>query len=186
MKMKSKKKTGAMEMSMGTIVTIVLSVSLLVVGIFFISQISKVSTGVVDLTEAQLRDQINKLFSEESKLMIYPQNKFVQIKQESSDGVGVGIRNLIQGSSGDTEFSYVVLATDTSDCGISEEEAESWIITGKEESNIPIASGDSMIDKVLFRIPVGAPLCIVKFRVNVDAGGDAYATDSFNIEVKAK
>jgi len=175
-----------MEMSMGTIVTIVLLVSVLVMGIFFIQRISKSATGVIDLTDAQLRNEVNKLFSEESKLIIYPQTKFVQIKQEKSDGVGIGIKNLLQGSSGNKKFSYVVLATDVSDCGISEEEAESWIITGKQESDIPIASGDLMTDKIIFRIPVGAPLCIIKYRVNVDVEETPYATDSFNVEVKAK
>ncbi len=180
------KKRAAMEMSMGTIVTIVLSVTLLIAGVIFIRNLIVVQKGVIDLTDAQLRDEINKLFSTDSRLVIYPQTRFVQIKQETTDGVGIGIKNLLQGSGGDTTFSYVVLATDVSDCGITEEEAEEWIITGKQENDIPIASGALMTDKIIFRIPVGAPLCIAKFRVNVDINGDAYATDSFNIEVKAK
>jgi len=179
-------KRGAMELSMSTVVIIVLSISLLIVGIYFIQKISKLATGVVDMTDAELRTKINQLFSEEDKLVIYPQSRLVQIKQDTSDGVGIGIKNLQTGASASTDFSYVVVATDTSDCGISKTEAESWIVTGGEESNIPIPSGDMMTDRILFRIPVGAPLCIAKFRVNVEAGGSAYATDSFNIEVKAK
>ena len=175
-----------MEMSVGTIVTIVLLVTLLILGVVLIRNIFTSAKGVVDLTDQQLRNEINKLFSEDSKISIYPGTRFVEIKQEASDGVGIGIKNLLGGTSGETTFSYEVKATDVSDCGVSETVAESWIVTGRVESDIPISSGDLITDRILFRIPVGAPLCIAKFRVNVKAGNTAYATDSFNIEVKAK
>jgi len=179
-------KRAAMEMSVGTIVTIVLLVSVLILGIVLIRNIFTSAKGAIDLTDQQLRNEIDKLFSEEDKLIIYPQTKFIEIKQEDTDGVGIGIKNLQRGESGTETFSYEVLASDVSDCGVSKEEAESWIVTGKSETDIPIASGDLITDKVLFRIPVGSPLCVVKFRINVDAGGSAYASDSFNIEIQAK
>lgn len=175
-------------MSMGTIIAIVLGVTLLIGGIFFIQKIINISTGVVDLSDQALRSEVSKLFSEESKLIIYPSTRLVQIKQENTDGIGIGIKNLLQGAEGDTVFSYETVVSDASDCGTSSEESvSSWIVGEGKEENIPIASGDLMTDRILFRIPVGAPLCIVKFRVNVYYGdGDTYATDSFNIEVKAK
>jgi len=177
---------GAMEMSVGTIVTIVLLMGVLVLGVFLIQNIFSSAKGAIDLTDEQLKNEINKLFSGDSKISIYPGTRFVEIKQENTDGVGIGIRNLLTGEAGTKTFSYEVLATDVTDCGVSEGEAESWIVTGKSESNIPIPSGDFVSDKVLFRIPVGAPLCIAKFRINVNAEGEAYATDSFNIEIKPK
>lgn len=178
-------------MSMGTIVTIVLSISLLVVGIFFISQIGKVSKGVIDLTEEQLRDQINKLFSEESKLAVYPGTRFVEIKQETTDGAGFGIRNLLTGQAGTKTFSYEVVVADSdadlnTKCGINKQIALGWIVTGKSETSIPIASGDYSVQKVLFEIPVGSPLCTIRYRVNVKADTSAYATDFFDVKIKAK
>ncbi len=184
-----KKKRAQMEMSVGTIVTIVLSVTLLVGGIFFIQKISKSATGVVDLTDQQLRNQINKLFSEESRVSIYPGTRLVEIKQESTDGVGVGIKNLLTGASGDKTFSYVVVVSDTDlekKCGIGADEAESWIVTGRAENDIPIPSGDFSTQKVLFNIPAGSPLCTIRFRINVNAGETAYATDFFDLTIKAK
>jgi len=182
--MKSKK--AAIELSMSTIVIIVLSVTLLIGGIIFIQRILSLSTGVLDMTDAQLRSQINKLFSEEDKVMIYPQNGLVQIRQGTTDEVGIGIQNLQTGASASTDFSYEVTATDTTDCGISEAEAESWIVTGREGSDIQIVSGDMTTERIRLRIPVGAPLCIARFRVNVKAGGSAYDTATFDIEVKGK
>lgn len=179
-------KIAAMEMSVGTIVTIVLLMGVLVLGVFLIQNIFSSAKGAIDLTDEQLKNEINKLFSSDSKISIYPGTKFVEIKQEDTDGVGIGIRNRITGQSGTTSFSYQVVASDVSDCGVSKEEAEGWIVTGQSETDIPIPSGDFVTDKILFRIPVGAPLCVVKFRINVDAGGTAYATDSFNVEIKSK
>jgi len=181
-----KNKKAAMELAMSTIVIIVLSVTLLIGGIIFIQRILSVSKGVLDLTDTQLRSQINTLFSEEDRLMIYPQTGLVQIRQGTIDEVGIGIQNLETGASASTEFSYEVTATDTADCGISKAEVESWIVTGREGSNIQIAPGDITTDRVRFRIPVGSPLCIARFRVNVEAEGKAYKSATFDIQVKGK
>lgn len=182
-------KHGAMEMSVGTIVTIVLLMAVLVLGIFLVQKIFGSATGAIDLTDQQLREEINKLFSEERKLVIYPGTRFVEIKQGETDGVGIGIKNLLTGVSGTKKFNYNVEVSDPTidtKCGIDADIAESWIATGKEERDIPIAIGDIAMGKVLLNIPVGSPLCTIRYRVNVDAEGDAYATDFFDIEVKAK
>lgn len=181
-----KNKKAAMEMSVGTIVTIVLLVSVLILGIVLVRNIFTSAKGAVDLTDQQLRNEINKLFSEEDKLIIYPQTKIVEIKQDEIDGIGIGIKNLEKGAAGADTFSYEVVASDVGDCGVSKEEAEGWIVTGKSDEDIPIASGDLVTDKILFRIPLGAPLCLAKYRINVNIGGKSYATDSFHVEVIAK
>lgn len=179
-------KRAAIEMSIGTIVTIVLAISFLVLGIFLIQRIGKSATSVVDLTDQQLRDQLNNLFSTENKVIIIPQTDMVPIKQEATGGVVVGIKNLQQGAAASTVFSYVVLADDVSNCGITGTQAESWIATGKVGNNIQLAPGDFDPERVIFRIPTGAPLCIAKYRVNVLVGGQPYGSAAFNIEVQAK
>ncbi|MFH1586016.1 MAG: hypothetical protein ABIB79_04570 [archaeon] len=182
----TKNKKAAMEMSVGTIVTIVLLMMVLVLGIFLIQKIFKSSTGVIDLTDQQLREEVNKLFSEDKKLVIYPGTRLVEIKQDETDGVGVGIKNILRGSTETTEFSYVVEVSDPDlnrKCNINEKQAENLIVTGRTETRIPIPSGDKSYQKVLFEIPVGSPLCTIRYRVNVDADGVAYATDFFDIKI---
>lgn len=173
-------------MSVGTIVTIVLLVTLLVLGIVLIKNIFTSAKGVVDLTDQQLRSEINKLFSEESKMSIYPGTRLIEIKQENTDGVGFGIKNLQQGASGESTFSYMVSATDVADCGITKEDAEDWITVGKTEEDLAIPIGDNIVRKVLFRIPVGAPLCTARFKIEVKAGTANYASDFFDLNIKAK
>jgi len=182
------RKKAAMEMSVGTIVTIVLLMGVLVLGVFLIQRIFTSAKGAIDLTDQQLRDQINKLFAEESKIVIYPQTRFVEIKQEKTDGVGIGIRNLETGG-GTKKFSYEVVVSDPDlqkKCGISEEIAENWIVTGRAEKDIPIASGDFSSQKVLFEIPVGAPLCTIRYRVIVTPEGADQFSDFFDVKIKAK
>jgi len=188
------KKKAAMEMSVGTIVTIVLLMGVLVLGVFLIQRIFSSAKGAIDLTDQQLRNEINKLFAEESRVSIYPGTRQVEIKQEKSDGVGIGIRNLLSGITGTTLFSYEVVVSDTKEelrknCDISVETAENWI-RGRVEKDIPIASGDFTSQIILFEVPLGAPLCTIKYRANVEVnkgtGYEAYATDSFFIKIKAK
>ena len=182
-------RSAAMEMSVGTIVTIVLLVSVLILGIVLIKNIFTSAKSVVDLTDQQLRNEVEKLFSEESKMSVYPGTRLVEIKQDSTNGVGIGIRNLLTGASSDKTFSYVVTISDADlnkKCGIDEETVEGWIVTGRTEENIPIPSGDFSTQKVLFEIPVGSPLCTIRFRINVNADATAYATDFFDLKIKAK
>jgi hypothetical protein len=126
-----KNQKAQMEMSVGTIVTIVLLVTLLILGVVLIKNIFTSAKGVVDLTDQQLRSEISKLFSEDSKMSIYPGTRLVEIKQEATDGVGFGIKNLQQGAAGQTTFSYIISAADVSNCGVTNSVAESWITVGK-------------------------------------------------------
>ncbi len=182
-----KNKKAAMEMSVGTIVTIVLLMSVLILGIFLVQNIFKSAKGAVDLTDEQLKNEINKLFAEDKKLAVYPGNRLVEIKQEEVDGVGIGIKNLLKGAEGTKTFSYEVILADSSNCGANSESAVSkWIKTGRTESGIPIPVGDLSIQKVTFEIPTGTPLCIARFRINVNTEGAAYATEFFDISVQPK
>lgn len=182
-------KKAAMEMSIGTIVTIVLLVSVLVVGIFFIQRIRKTTEGVIDMTDAQLRDQINKLFSEDTskKVVIYPQTREISIKKGESDEIGFSIRNT---DNSDGIFSYEVTVEEiASDCELSEEEAGELIILGKKGDNIEIPSGDVLEDsiRVKFSIPETASLCNIRYGINIDKDGSTYSpTIGFDVEIKAK
>jgi hypothetical protein len=174
----------AMEMSVGTIVTIVLGVTLLVGGIFFVQKILTSAKGVVDLTDQQLRDEVNKLFSEENEITVYPSTRFIEIKQQDTDGVGFGIKNL--GTEVDT-YSYSTTATPGANCpSLSGENALKWIIIGGSENGISVESGGSIYRKILFEIPVGAPLCTVRYRIEVTSQKGRSLDDAFDVKIKAK
>ena len=182
-------KRAAMELSISTIVVIVLAVTMLILGLVLVRSIFNSGKGVIDLTDQQLREEVNKLFSEDKKMVVYPGTRLIDIKQGNVDGVGIGIKNLLTGESGSKEFSYVVQVSDPDlkkKCGVTEAVAESWITTGRQEDNIPIPAGDLSTQKVLFDIPIGSPLCTLRYRINVKVDGESYATDFFDVTLKAK
>ena len=59
-------------MSVGTIVTIVLLVTVLVLGLVLVRTIFASAKGAVDLTDQQLRNELSKLFGEERRVSIFP------------------------------------------------------------------------------------------------------------------
>ena len=80
--MKNSNKTGAMEMSVGTIVTIVLLMSVLVLGIFLIQKIFKTGTSAIDIVDTQITDEMSKLFATEGKnLVIYPSSQQITLRK---------------------------------------------------------------------------------------------------------
>ncbi|GAJ19112.1 unnamed protein product, partial [marine sediment metagenome] len=93
----TKNRKAAMEMSVGTIVTIVLLMSVLILGIFLIQKIFSSAKGAIDLTDAQLEEQINTLFGDDAEVVIYPKSGLVEAKQGELEAVGIGIKNLLEG-----------------------------------------------------------------------------------------
>ena len=183
-------KKAAVELSISTIVIVVLAMSMLILGLVLVRSIFTGATSIADMTNTQVKNQIAKLFAEDQKLVIYPDSRQITIKQGATpDGFGIGIKNLMQGSTTAVKFSYEVVVSDPDlqkKCGVGEKEAEGWIVTGRSEDNMQIASGDFISPKVLLSVPVGAPLCTLRYRVNVKANGQAYASDLMDITIAAK
>ena len=180
-----KTKKAAMEMSVGTIVTIVLLMSVLILGIFLIKNIFSSAKGAIDLTNDQLQNEINQLFGDEDEFVIYPKTGLVEVRQGELESVGIGIQNLLEGEAGANTFSYETIVSSTGKCVEDKEEIATWLEVGQSEENIAIRVGDTFTEEIRFKVPVGSSLCTPRFRINVYAGEKPYATGSFDIEIKA-
>lgn len=181
----SKSRRGAMELSVGTIVVFVLAMSVLVLGFFLVQRIFNVATGAVDLTDQQLRDEINKLFADESRTTIYPGTREVEIRQGESDGIGIGIKNI---QSTQDSFNYIISANPGTNCPTSftKENAMSLITVGGTESGIAILSGDYVTRKVLFEPQIGIPLCTIRYVVEITSTNSQTFSDYFDIRILAR
>jgi len=180
-------KRGAIELSIGTIVIIVLAMSMLILGLVLVKNIFSTSNDIVDMTDDQLRDRISTIWGEDKKLVAYPTSREIEVKPGEVSGFGIGIKNLGKGSSPPTDFRYEVVVSDEDierKCGIGASEAEGWIVTGRAES-LEIAPGEFTSGKVLIEIPEGSSLCTFRYRINVGAGGNAYASELMDITIKA-
>src|SRR3989344_6675548 len=162
-------KRGAMELSIGTIVIIVLSMSMLIFGMILLKNIFTGATDITDMTNEQLKLQVSQLFGDDRKLVVYPDTRHIDVKQGEVSGFGIGVKNLLSGTQ-EGKFSYEVIVSDPdirNKCGFSERDAEGWISTGRSETGIGLAPGDVFSGKVLLTIPAGTNFCTFRYRVNV-------------------
>ena len=180
-------KKAAMELSIGTIVIIVLAMSMLILGLVLIRTIFTGAKYNVDTMNDKVRDEINKLFVENKKIVVYLANQKADIKQGADWGVAFGIKNLITGTPEASKFTYDVEVSNPGEvkdnCGINENEALSWIKAGKS-GGIQIAPGETYISIIRFQIPEASPLCIVRYNINVNADGGFYYADSFDVNIE--
>lgn len=166
-------RSGAMEMSVGTIVTIVLLMTVLILGLVLIRSIFFSAVENVGLTDQAVKNEINKLFTEDDSKMIYvvPNSRLIELKKGSTDlGFGFLINNQMQESQ---TFSYEVKATEVS-CPNSMRlsEADSFISLGKSGNNVIIPADSRMDDAIFvrFNVPETSPACDIRYDLQVYAG----------------
>lgn len=179
-------KRGAVELSVGTIVILVLAMTMLIMGIVLIRGIFKGAKYNVAVLNEKVRGEINKLFTEEDRLVIYLANNLAEVEQGSDYGVAFGIKNLETGTLQAGVFSSDVIVASPSDvqskCGIPATTVENWM-TGKSETNLPIAPGQVGYGLVRFDVPQTAPLCTIRFRINIEKDRQAYSTGLFDLKI---
>lgn len=180
-------KKGAIELSIGTIVIIVLAMSMLIFGLILVRNIFTGSIDNVNVINDKVKDEINKLFVEDKRTVIYLPNQKAEIRQGEEWGVAFAIRNLVTGTPEASDFGYQVVVSDPNvrqKCGVGDADINSWMTTGQADT-IPIAPGDTYYGIVRFSLPEVAPLCVVRFHLQVERDGQTYATDFFDVESSA-
>ena len=181
-------KKAAMELSIGTIVIVVIAMAMLILGIMLVRNVFFGGQRAVNTLNDQVSNEINKLFGEDKKLVIYPSTNQIEVKKEKQEGFAIGIKNKIQGSAGQKAlFSYEIKpVSDTEkDCGLSKEEVmELFSTNAYKGEDIPIAPGDSESLLILFETGEETPLCTVRFRVDIKANGNNYATTQVYVKFR--
>ncbi|RLG12275.1 hypothetical protein DRN73_02960 [Candidatus Pacearchaeota archaeon] len=184
-----KNKKAAMELTMGTLVTIVLLVMVLILGGYFVNKIFFSARGTIDQIDASVKSEVSKLFSsdETKKIVFYPGSRRYEFKKgEKGQGFAFSIRNL--GEQAGT-FTYNISAIETS-CpnSLSLSQANNLISLGKTGS-VSIPAGDIMEDPklVTFDIPGTAPPCQISYGITIYKEGELYSSSvDFNVVIKPK
>ncbi|MFA5061377.1 MAG: hypothetical protein WC494_03630 [Candidatus Pacearchaeota archaeon] len=178
-------KKGAIELSIGTIVIVVLAMSMLILGLVLVKNIFSGSTDNILIMNEKTKDEINKLFVEDKKTVVYLSNQIAKIEQGEDWGVAFGIKNLERGTTESGQFNYEVKVSDPDvkkKCGVDESVITDWIKTGRTDS-ISLSPGETYYGIVRFMIPKTSPLCTIRFHIVVQKDGTNYATDFFDIDV---
>lgn len=184
--LKIRNKDGAFEMSVGTIVVLVIGMTMLILGIVLVRTIFTGATGSVDVINDNVKAEINKLFSDSNKRLVInlPDNQ-VKIKKGQSFGIAFGVRNNIEGQAGSTTFSYsTAVAEVESGCGLSVSEADSYIRLGKEGSVELSPGGEPKTLRLVVEPTDAAPLCSVSYEIQVRTpDGNIYDSDRFIVDI---
>ncbi len=189
-------KTAAMEMSVGTIVTIVLLMSVLVLGLILISNIFTGSTDNVNAINDQVKTQINDLFgSSGDKLVVnLGSQNTAKIKQGTENfGIPMGFAPDDPAAWGanldNCVYSLTAVNQPTYCINKGWSSVQNAIITGV--SNVPFDQVDGTNGYALIKIsvPDTAPKgCLQRFNIRVSCNGYTQETTTgyFDIEVVKK
>src|SRR3989344_8585718 len=89
---------GAVELSVGTIVVLVIGMTMLILGIVLVRTIFEGATSSVERIDEGVKGEINKLFSEsDRKVVVKLPNNEAKIKKGESVGIAFAIRNTVTG-----------------------------------------------------------------------------------------
>jgi len=186
-KIKPKNKKGALELSIGTLVIIVLGMAMLILGLVLVRNIFGTATVAVSIVEDSVKNELNKLFNDpNTRTVVYLSGNVAEIEPGTTYNLEFGIKNVILGSEGvNAEFGYTVFASEVEEgCGITEADADGIIILGKSDSGLIIPPGSDPSPQIVqLRADEGFPLCSMKFSIDVTNNGKPYHSNSFIIEV---
>ena len=185
-------KKAAIELSIGTIVIIVLAMAMLVLGIVLVQKIFSGATNSVSILDDKVQAQIQKIFGDESKdvVVFLGPDKTAKVKAGSDNfGIAIGAKTP-DGSTTDRKRLQYKISLDESDrenCvkalgktnteKLFKQETEQWV-------NFDEYSGDSSYAIVIVSIPKGTALCTQKVMIDVkdtvknqDVGGAFFILD---------
>jgi len=189
-KLRGKDKKAAIELSIGTLVIIVLAMSMLILGLILIKNIFSGSTDAITSINKEVTTQINEVFAKpDMRMALYPTSGKIILKQGNKDGgFAFSVRN---SDVKEQTFTYSV-AVDTvfdikSKCGdLTFDEANSWIVVNK--GSFTLAPGRNMEspELVVFSIPETAPPCTIPFKVDVKENNAAYDYRKVYVTIQGK
>ena len=196
-------KKAAIELSISTVVIIVLAMTMLILGLVLVRSIFTGATDSVKSIDRGVKNEINKLFSEDNTkiLVLIPDSKLIRLKQGSfGEGFAISIRNTGSGS-GVEKFGYKVSLADSdlqTKCGTSNNPIEgpaAWakIDAGRELNalnGISLNRGNAMDDPVHVRFTVSdtSPICLFRLKVEItkDTQANIIETKFMDVEITPK
>jgi len=186
-------KRGAIELSIGTMVVIVLAMAMLILGLVLVRNIFSGATSSVDTINDNVKAQINQLFNDNNqKVAILLPGNSVSITKGQSFGVAFGVKDITTGSSAQDTFHYdIEHASVATNCqgpnGMTEQQALSYIYLAKS-GDFTISPGDTATQIFKIKPADNAPLCEVAYSLVVRTGGPSgpvYDTQQFFVTITA-
>jgi len=183
-------KKGAMELSMSTIVILVIAMAMLVGGLVLVRIIYTGAEDAIGGINKGVEDEIDKLFTNsDAKIAIYPSSRKIEIKQNTpGKGFAFSVRNT---GIEDREFIYDVYVDTNFDirdkCGIQAKEADDWLDIASGSFSLGKGAKLDLPELVLFTIPDNAPPCTIPYRIDIkERAGDIYTTGKIFLTIQSR
>lgn len=168
-------KKAAIELSMTTIITIVLSVVFLILALVLLRSVFDTATGSIDTVDEKLKNQLTTLFAEEdsSTVFIRPEDGVLKIRADTSDfGFIIGAKTK-NGNDivnwGDMQYRLILDKESSCYKKLGESTIKKWFINSKiSSSDQDVASynslnwaknGDVGLARIQLAVPKGTILC---------------------------
>lgn len=197
-----KNKKGAMEMTVGTIVTIVLLMSALVLGLILTKVIFTKTTESVENIDNQMKGEINNLFGEDGKTFVIRlgNQNTAKVKQGTANfGIPIGFSptNPTAWGPNKNNCAYTITPNPQSECSIKSywpiNDIRSSIKTGYQDVQFTSFQANNGYALIKIDIPENVAPCLQTFSIEVkcnNIGSTSYANEyvrgSFDIEILKK
>ena len=168
-----KSKKGAIELSMTTVVVIVLSMTMLILGLTLVRSIFKGATDSVDSINDKVKAQIANLFANEQQsnlIVLLGSDKTAKVKADTASfGVAVAAKTLDGTASSRGRLQYMITLDQNSDCLKKNSKAivESWFSGVGSWRNFDGYEGDTSFSTIKFGVPKATALCTQTVNIDV-------------------
>lgn len=179
--MKKREKKAAIELSMGTIVILVLAMAMLVLGLVLIRNIFSGGTVAITKIGEGVNKEIDDLFTKtDEALAIYPGTRKLKIEQGTADdGFAFSVRNK---NLDETQFKYEIGVDPDFNiqqkCKIRASEANDWLSIPSGSFTLAGSSKMESAKIVVMNIPESAPAnCPIPYIVTIKERDGAFYTE---------
>ncbi len=185
--MRSLNKKGALELSVSTIVVVVLAMSMLILGLVLVRNIFTGAIHNVDTINDKVKGELNQLFTDDGqKVAIFLPDNTAKVKLgEEAFGVAFAIKNTERGEINSINFNYEVSVgeIEQSCSSLSEAEAEAYISIGKKDS-FALPPGGTAERIIKIRPSGSAPLCEIRYDIDIFKGtNQPYESTYFFVQI---
>lgn len=168
-----KQKRGAFEMSITTVVILVIAMAMLILGLVLVRNVFKGATTSVDTINEKVRNQIINLFNEEDANVVVKLggDKVAKIPiGTDSFGIGIGARTLDGSSTTRERLQYKLSLQSNDDCikKLGAATVKSLFLTPVEKwNNFDEYTADSSFARIVIKVPQGTVTCTQKVYIDV-------------------
>jgi len=176
-----------MELSISTVVIIVLAMSMLIFGMILLKDIFKGASGAIDNVNKGVINEIDDLFADKgAKLAIAPSTRKISIEQgKGNKGFAFSVRNI---NNDERTFTFTVEVDNNfgiqTKCKISGREANEWVLIPSGSFTLGPGEKHQLPELITFEIPIDAPICTIPYKISIGGAGESYVNTNVELTIE--